>query len=186
MDRFQPVPEIDVSAVIKRIKGALRVKTDSDLAQLMCVSNKTISSWRSRNSIPIETVIGASRYCRKSIDFLLFGRDREASETDFNLDKDIMEIVGEVVFSLLLREHAYDKYITTESSAIAEEGGVVGRFISHVYETIAKDKIALVDQAGLSIEKFWEYQRKREYFGQPFMNDHRDIKGRMNTNRETS
>ncbi|WP_300535599.1 helix-turn-helix domain-containing protein [uncultured Mameliella sp.] len=51
---------MDVEGAISKMKNRFGVTTDSDLAEALCVSKQTVSSWRSRESVPED----ALRYAR--------------------------------------------------------------------------------------------------------------------------
>jgi len=63
----------EAAAVIDRMKMAVRVKTDTELATKIGVSKTTVASWRSRNSIPLFECVGVAEDAQVSLDWLIFG-----------------------------------------------------------------------------------------------------------------
>lgn len=53
---------IDVDRVLGKLKTILKVKTDLQFAKILNVKGNTISSWRTRNTMPFDTII---ILCRK-------------------------------------------------------------------------------------------------------------------------
>lgn len=52
----------DIYKILNRIKGWFDISTDAELADLLGVKQNTISSWRSRGSIPYKKIIA---FCKK-------------------------------------------------------------------------------------------------------------------------
>ncbi len=76
------VPERDAAQILDRLKGALEISADADLAALLSVSRPTLSNWRARNSIPLAKLRPACRKYGIPLDYLLTGRvtiDRNSS-----------------------------------------------------------------------------------------------------------
>ncbi len=70
----RPGTEPDAAAIIERLKEAIDVATDAELAGLLGCSRTTISNWRSRNTVPLGRL---RRLCKQRgvpIDYLLSGR----------------------------------------------------------------------------------------------------------------
>lgn len=59
--------------VISRIKAHYGAKTDQELATALGVSKSAIGSWRSRNSVPLETLASIAKDRGLSLDWLVFG-----------------------------------------------------------------------------------------------------------------
>lgn len=84
------VPERDAAQIIERLKRALEVSADADLAALLSVSRSTLSNWRARNSIPLAKLRPICRKYGIPLDVLLTGGyaiDRNSSAI---LDTDIL------------------------------------------------------------------------------------------------
>jgi hypothetical protein len=67
---------ITASAVIDRLEIELKIETDGELASLAGVSKATVSTWRSRNSIPFELIVYLSLSGIVDLDYVLTGRGR--------------------------------------------------------------------------------------------------------------
>lgn len=75
--------DLPVSAadVIDRMKSELGVKSDTQLAEIIGKSSKTIHSWRVRNSVPYEAALLIAFNHRTSLDYLLLGRHQSDAAT---------------------------------------------------------------------------------------------------------
>ena len=60
-------------AVIDRLKQALRVQSDVELATALQVNKSTVSTWRSRGRVPYPEVVKVAVEHRVSIDWMLTG-----------------------------------------------------------------------------------------------------------------
>lgn len=65
--------QIDVGDVLMRMKDVLGFRTDRELAAYLGVSFVTVSSWRTRNSMPPEAVVFVAREWDISLDWLFLG-----------------------------------------------------------------------------------------------------------------
>ena len=70
-------PTPDAEAVIRRMKEALELRTDNDLAGALGVSKGTVSSWRKRNAIPYDECVRVAYYTRTHLEWILSGREGE-------------------------------------------------------------------------------------------------------------
>ncbi|WP_413873919.1 helix-turn-helix transcriptional regulator [Albidovulum sp.] len=61
-------------AVIDRLKAAIRVRSDVDLAAALKVNKSTVSTWRSRGRVPYPEVVKVAVERGVSIDWMLTGR----------------------------------------------------------------------------------------------------------------
>lgn len=48
---------LSAEIIVSRLKKALNVKTDAELAELLGVRSNTVAGWKKRNSIPFETIL---------------------------------------------------------------------------------------------------------------------------------
>ena len=64
----------DAAALIERLKEAVNVKTDAELAALLKVSRPTISNWRGRNSVPLAKVKHLCGKFAVPVDYIVTGR----------------------------------------------------------------------------------------------------------------
>lgn len=76
VDRGKRLEETEPSAtaIIERLKAAIDISTDAELAALLGCSRTTISNWRSRNTVPLGRL---RRLCKERgvpVDYLLSGR----------------------------------------------------------------------------------------------------------------
>lgn len=92
------------------VKNALNLKTDLAGSEYLEVSNKTVSSWRAKNSIPLEFLLQACAETGEKIDYFLFGEalQRQQSELiepaidDFRIKT--MKLTGERILMIVSRE----------------------------------------------------------------------------------
>lgn len=63
----------DAGGVLDRLATAYGVPNDAQLSLALNVAKTTLSSWRTRNSVPYEICVQAYREGRGSLEWLLFG-----------------------------------------------------------------------------------------------------------------
>lgn len=87
--------EPDASTIIERLKDAIAIRTDAELATLLGCLPSTVSNWRSRNTVPLGRL---RRLCKERgvpIDYLLSGR--------LGLDKEGLPLLDSKQVSHLFR-----------------------------------------------------------------------------------
>lgn len=163
----QPVA-LNVSEILDRMKVVTDIATDANLAAHLGVSNKTVSSWRTRNSIPIEAVLQISQEANCKIDYLLFGKERtplkgkeivELFKFEDLRIKDF-EIAGESVFVSLLGEFADEALGFMDEEEISENGKRLGSSILSTLAFIRHERRALLDSGKMDEAAFDDYARK--------------------------
>lgn len=164
---------IDGREVIERLKVAFQVKTDTELAGVLEVSNKTISSWKSRNSIPMDVLLQACVATDKNIDYFLFGNEQKAlgsasieefSEESF---KDF-RILGRSILISVLDQYADETLAFMEDDELKAKGEALGAQLLITYHNIKNARQALVDKAKLDEETFAEYAAKANQPALPY------------------
>lgn len=70
---------LDVSAMVDRMRQTIGVKKDADLSQALGVSVSAPSNWRQRNSPPLAFAANVAAAFGVSLDWLVFGRKGSAS-----------------------------------------------------------------------------------------------------------
>lgn len=70
-----PLPELNSDEVIERMKKALEITTDIELARMLGVSKTTVSSWRKRNVIPYHECVKVAYYARDYLDWIISGTE---------------------------------------------------------------------------------------------------------------
>jgi transcriptional regulator with XRE-family HTH domain len=83
--------------IIERLKTAIDLVTDADLAAALGVSRTTLSNWRSRNSVPLSRIRDACKNYAVPIDYILTGNILRASQPLLDV-----ELVG-YLFRVLAR-----------------------------------------------------------------------------------
>jgi hypothetical protein len=68
----------DANAVINRVKVALGVGSDAELARVRAINPQTLSNWRSRGSVPYSLAVDVAVETGQSLDFILMGVDAPA------------------------------------------------------------------------------------------------------------
>ena len=155
-------PDIDVSGIINRMKEVLGINTDSELANYLDISNKTISSWRNRNSIPMDLVVAIGFATDTPVEYIVAGVSVKSVPLTYKeLDLQLAIIIGEKVFRSIMGEYAAEKLASMEEREIQVEGVRAGTYIVGMYEFLLGSKEALVDKAGVSIKSFVELERQR-------------------------
>lgn len=150
----------DVLAVIKRIKSALGVKTDVDLAKSLELSNKTISSWKKREKIPMDVISVVSSSSGESIEFLLNGTKTYVDKLGkLSLDKDVIDIISEDIFKSIVSQYDDEASLMMSDDEIRENGEYIGSYIRVMYNSLLSSKKKLVEDAGISLEDFREVHR---------------------------
>lgn len=156
-------PDIDASAIINRMKEALGKDTDTDLASILEVSNKTVSSWRNRNSIPMEVIVSVAFASSKTVEYILTGSDVSVTLDELNEpDSAIMQIMGEKLLKNILAEYAEEKLVFMEDEDIRIKGIQIGAYLTLMYVHLHKAKKMLVEEAGLTVDKFIEFERRAD------------------------
>lgn len=159
---------LNVPEILDRMKKAGSINTDAHLAEHLGVSNKTVSSWRSRNSLPIEAVLQIADETGHRIDYFLFGEDRPSlSGKDFvelfrfdDLRFKDFEIAGESIIVSVLGEFADEELAFMSNEEIAEHGKSLGASILRTLALIRHERRALLDSGKMDEETFDEYARK--------------------------
>ncbi|MDP2733408.1 MAG: helix-turn-helix domain-containing protein [Hoeflea sp.] len=160
------IPTLDSLAIINRMKRAVGLKTDSDLAAHLKVSNKTISSWRTRNSLPIESLLQLVIETGRSIDYFLFGAEEASKQDKAELLKfdDIQvrdfELAGETVLATALEKYAPEQLSFMTEHEMRINGESLGFTILSILALVRQERRALLDTGKMSEETFESYVRK--------------------------
>ena len=159
---------LNVPEILDRMKRACSISTDALLATHLGVSNKTVSSWRSRNSLPIEAVLQVSEETNHRIDYFLFGEERAPLSGEefvelFRFDdlrfKDF-EIAGESIIASILSQFADEELAFMSSKELTEHGKSLGASILRTLALIRHERRALLDSGKMDEAAFDEYARK--------------------------
>lgn len=70
---------LNASAVVDRLRDLYEERSDSALAKTLDVPTTTVSSWRTRNRVPLDQCVDAVRKFRISFDWLLLGIERDGA-----------------------------------------------------------------------------------------------------------
>ena len=165
---------IDVKAIIDRLKSAFSVQTDIELAQLLEVSNKTVSSWRTRNSVPVEVVLQTSWATNQTVDYLLFGTKSEtaaqvSTEAHFS-EADIKDfkILGRSVLVSILGEFSPEQLAFMEDAEITARGEAIGNDLAERLAFIRRERIRFEGHGNFNEKLFAEYAAKVHHFELPY------------------
>lgn len=160
------ISELNVVEILDRIKKILSLNTDAELATHLDVSNKTISSWRTRNSIPIESILQVAHETGQSIDFLLLGTDRKLKPKldellKFNeLNVRDFELAGETILASVLEQFAGEELSFMSEEELRENGERLGTAIMSILSLVRQERKALFDTGKLGEPDFENYVRK--------------------------
>lgn len=178
--------KINATDVLDRVKLALNLKTDLGLSEYFEVSNKTVSSWRARNSIPLEFLLQACAGTGEKIDYFLFGEALPRKDTKI-LDTSIddyrittMKLTGERILVEILEQHAPEVLAFMEAEETLAEGEAIGMAMLIFAEFVEREKKALVDSGRMTNEEFKEYVRNVDRHDLPYFARairHRNKKG---------
>lgn len=84
--------------LLDRLATALNCKTDTELSEALGVARTTLSSWRSRGTIPIEKLCEVSKAKNISLNWLLLGKGSTTLEPDENPAVDAeLNAIGEIL-----------------------------------------------------------------------------------------
>lgn len=90
------------SVIIKKLKSSLNIKTDLELAQILDVKPNTISSWKKRNSLQFETIIGLCKEHKIDLNELFYS-DYSVFKAQKNKNsKEVRLVSSELHFQYLL------------------------------------------------------------------------------------
>lgn len=80
-----------VGKIIQRMKEALDISTDAELAAALGVGSTAVSNWRKRNSIPYDDCMNLAMEHSVSLDWMILGRGVPRPKFS-KIDKDIAEL----------------------------------------------------------------------------------------------
>lgn len=107
--------KIDTKLFLLRLRMSLNAKSNVELAKILDVPYSTLNTWLTRNSLPVETIIGKSVCDKISIDWLLGKEDGETF--DFSklpsLDAAI-DLASAIEDGMLKLNTALDSFIIEE------------------------------------------------------------------------
>lgn len=166
--------KIDATEVIDRVKLALALKTDLDVAEFFEVSNKTVSSWRTRNTVPLEFLLQACAGTGEKIDYFLFGEAFPRQQTelvdtridDFRITT--MKLTGERILIEILEKHAPEKLAFMEAAETRTEGESIGMAMLIFADFIEREKKALVDSGRMTNDEFKKYIQNVDRYDLPY------------------
>lgn len=88
-------PVVNAREIILRMREGYEVKTDLELSNCLNISKTAISSWRQRNSVPLDMCIKAAWESANSLDWMVFGGNKNrigAGVYEAGIDVDIFSI----------------------------------------------------------------------------------------------
>ena len=158
---------MDVSEIIARMKKLLSVRTDLDLAKHLSVSNQAISSWRSRNSMPLEYLMQVSTETEKSVDYLIHGRTARGKPPPGSLEVLDLVYAGGAVLRGYLREYGESKISDLTDDQIAERGDYIGNLMFFHATIVKHERERLLETGKFDADEFENYARELDRFGKP-------------------
>lgn len=164
--------EINASDTLDRIKSALKLKTDTELAEHFKVSNRTVSSWRTRNSVPIEIVLQAAYEQSVNIETFLFGtvKERKAVRLEFaDLTLLDFQLASRRILAELLIKFAPEQMTkAVEADELGRMGDDLGVTLLTNIDFIRKERKALLESGQFDEAHFEEYIRKSDNWHMPY------------------
>ena len=73
---------VDIEAVIVRLKQAFNVDSDRKLAEKLGTGSATIRNWKNRSQIPYQAIIVASIETNLDVKWLLYGQNSDVLDAD--------------------------------------------------------------------------------------------------------
>ena len=158
--------KINASDVIERMKTALSVDTDKALADKLEVSNKTISSWRSRNLIPLNFILETSHQSNEypGADYILFGLSRANIKPNFDfcdLTLRDFHLAGHAALISFLDDFDEEALLFMDDEELKERGENLGTSIFACIQNVLQSRRALLDTGKLNGAEFDEYIRQK-------------------------
>lgn len=123
--------KIDAGDVIGRIKEALEISNDSDLAHYFGISKSTISGWRKRNRVPYEEAVLAARASHSHLDWIITGEetnDLYAGLLEGPIDHQLLSII--LLDNVISTKWAF---LTADTQSDVEKSQFLSRIISSSY-----------------------------------------------------
>lgn len=164
---------IDVASIIERMKRAYEVSSDAELAEHMEIAKTTISSWRRRNSIPLDACLKAALETFLSLDELITGRPRE----------DMLPGIHDVGIDVRLMEmsmYAVDQQgigstgIGSQFEDDFDRSSFRARILIRNYARAAALKKEAIEKPGFTEEQFYDSLRRTFDAFRPFNPDGED------------
>lgn len=153
--------KIDGAAIIRRMKEALNIKTDVDLSKKLNVSNKTISSQKKRNSIPLEIILSVSFYSGFSSEYILTGYNANVDISQIK-EKDYLlySIIGEFIFKDIAEEIEPGYLSDMSKEQIWNKAQQIGGSITIKYQHLKNMEKIFTEKLGASIDEFKDFALK--------------------------
>lgn len=95
----------NIEAVLQRLKEVLGAKSDSALAKALETTPQTLSSWKTRGSVPYAICVEISESHNVSLDWLIRGVTYRVEETEGSV-REVREKSGDYETKLTPREKA--------------------------------------------------------------------------------
>ena len=70
---------LNTELVIERMKNAVGLKNNKELAAFLQMPASTLSNWKSKNSMPLEVVADFAQKENLDLNMLVFGQEKESS-----------------------------------------------------------------------------------------------------------
>lgn len=83
MDNQGKDKRLDVKEIIKRLKNMLGLKSDKELAEILCVRSNTISTWKARGSLDYNALITLCMSNHMDLN-ILFNNEKKGGEYEVN------------------------------------------------------------------------------------------------------
>lgn len=138
-------PDLSANAVLDRMKGSAKLKSDAELAEWLKTSRSTVSKWRKRNAIPYAEAVYLSLMMHASLDYLLTGR----GTSQWSLAKGV-DIDPDFIRAALLNLFSMHAVVLQPDEDPVEQIALMARGIAHQYRQAQALMHRLVDQEGLS------------------------------------
>lgn len=92
--------ELGADAVIDRLKLAMKVRSDVELAAALGLNKSTVSTWRSRGRVPYAEAVKEGVERGVNIDWILTGRGSESLMSDQTAEGIQLDILAAVLYRI--------------------------------------------------------------------------------------
>ena len=148
----------DVEEVLNRLKNKFNLKSDKELAELLEVTNKTLSGWKIRNSLDFKKILNLAKKENLSLDFIFGLKNTNTKNIDY-----FDELFEDYVFYNLKRNFFKKNLLNKINPNLILLFKIVRRNINSVSFTLQNAKEVLIDLiVNYKIDSILESEQKKE------------------------
>jgi len=149
----------NVEEVLNRLKNKFNLKSDKELAELLEITNKTLSGWKIRNSLDFRKILNLAKKENLSLDFIFFGLENANTKNIDNFD----EFFEDYVFYNLKRNFFKKGILNRINPNLIFLFKIVRKNINSMSFTLQNAKEILIDLiVNYKINSVLESEQKKE------------------------